>query len=121
MSLPLFSVLRTARIPFRISYSPVETSHIPTVCSNQYRHNAHPNLPLLFTLALSSSTLAYPTPKERVDSPNPNHEKSLVLGGGGGDEGGSWGIRPDRMPGKLGGRWSEFPSLFFKPLKSCIH
>ena len=65
-----------------------------------------PTSPLLFTLALSSSTLAYPTPST-VDSPNPNHENSPLLGGssGGGED--AWGMRPDQMPGKLGRRWSE--------------
>ena len=65
-----------------------------------------PTSPLLFTPALSSSTLAYPTSTIIIHSPNPNHEKSPLLGETGGGDEASWGIHPDRMQGKLGRRWS---------------
>lgn len=69
-----------------------------------------PTSPLLFTLALSSSSLAYPTPK---DSPIPNNEISPLLGAGNGGEDAAWGMRPDQMPGKLGRRWSMSSSQLY--------
>lgn len=59
-----------------------------------------PTSPLLITLALSTSTLAYPTPSDL--SPNPEHSPLLAADGEK-----SWNARPEHMPGRLGRRWGE--------------
>lgn len=79
-----------------------------------------PTSPLLLTLALSSTSFAYPTPGDKSYSPkprdssysSPNPESSPLLGNEGGndksdDAEDAWGMRPETMPGRLSRRWGE--------------
>lgn len=107
---------------------PCSTSAVDRYSSTNSRMKI-PASPLLLGLALSSSTLAYPTPKDR--SPNPNRgsnpesspllstPNTPVVGSDSASVDDAWGDLPPR----ISRRWGESPIAFltlYRFLYSCI-